>query len=118
MPRLNIIVLNRPDDSNPNLYRLALWADVPATRQSFYAVNTFVSAWKDATGTDNTNLKNGAVLETVVELTVPSGWTLAQVQSEAESRWQKYQTFVTNRNPWVRYGTTWDGTTWVNGGAS
>lgn len=120
MARLNIIVLER-DRENPNLYTYSLWADVPVARRPFYAVEwgaTRVSAWKDALAADNTNLQTGAVVEAVQTLQVPSGATLAQIQSFLQSRWTAYQNLVTTLNPWQRYGTTWDGTTWVNGGAS
>jgi hypothetical protein len=118
MPRLNIIILER-DRENPRLYTYALWADVPATRQPFYALAwgpTRVSAWKDALAADNTALQNGSVVEDVQTLQVPVGATLAQIQGFLQDRWTAYQTDITTTNPWQRYGTTWNGTTWVNGG--
>ena len=115
MPRLRVIVLERPE---PALYNVAFWADVPAARQAFYATPGKVSAWKDALSGDNTNLQNGSVVESVRQVRVPGGWTITQIESEVETQWTAYQASITNSNPWVRYGSTWDGATWVLTGAS
>lgn len=117
MPRLRVIVLDRP---YADVYRYVMWADVPAARQPFYARASAVSAWKDATGADNTALQNGSVVEKLDELKVPSGSTIGQAQAFLEARWTDYQAKVTAYNPWNRYGTTLsaDGTTWTNGGVS
>lgn len=109
MPRLNIIMLERtPDD-----VRVALWADVPAARQTFYANINAKSAWVGATTADNTALQNGSVSENVVVQRVPPGATLAQVQGFLQTQWQNYQTYINNFNPWNHYGSTWDGITWA-----
>lgn len=112
MPRLNIIIL---DQSNvqANDYRVAFWADVPAARQTYYAAASLTSAWRGATATDNSNLQTGLVTEVVMSIRLPQGTTLPQIQSALQAQWQQIQTFVSNNNPWIRYGSTWDGTTWV-----
>src|SRR3990167_11266269 len=81
MARLNIIILDRSDPTNPNVYRYVFWADVPSARQPFYAAlagPTAVSAWKDALAADNTALQNGSVVEKMDTIQVPSHATLAQ----------------------------------------
>lgn len=115
MPRLKIIILER---TAPETYRYALWADVPAARQPFYAIAqaAFTSQWKDATAGDTTNFRNGSVAEKVDTIQVPPGSTVAQVKTFLQARWAEWQAAVTARNDWPFYGTTWDGTTWVGGG--
>ncbi len=112
MPRLNIIILDKTTEDN-NTYRFAMWADVPVARQSHYANATTVSAWIGATAQDNTNLQSGTVVETVTTQRVPSAATLAQIEAFLQSQWSAYQAAVSANNPWVRYGSTWDGTTWT-----
>jgi hypothetical protein len=112
MPRLRVIFLaGTPDD--PNTWQAALWADVPGARQSFYAQpTTYISAWSGATAADNTNLQNGSVVEQVITQRVPPGTSISQIEAYLQSVWQNYQNSITNNNPWVHYGSTWDGTTW------
>jgi hypothetical protein len=112
MPRLRIIVLDQPD-GNPNSYNVVFWADVSAARQSFYANTAATSAWAGATATDIQALQNGSVVETVQPHQMPSGTTLAQIEAYLQGQWQNYQTKITNYNPWIHYGSTWDGTTWT-----
>jgi len=112
MPRLNIIVLAHAAD-DPNGFNVAFWADVPAARQTFYANPQAKSAWAQATTTDNQNLQSGAVVELVTEAHYVPGTPLAQIETELQGRWQTYQNNITNNNPWQRYGSTWDGTTWT-----
>src|SRR6516164_1423046 len=111
MPRLRVIFLaGTPDD--PNTWQAALWADVPAARQSFYANTGAKSAWSGATAADNTNLQNGSMSESVISLRVSPGTTISAVETELQGKWQTFQNDVTNSNPWAHYGSTWDGTTW------
>jgi hypothetical protein len=111
MPRLRVIFLaGTPDD--PNTWQAALWADVPAARQTFYANAGAKSVWSGATATDNQNLQNGSMVETVLTQRVPPGTSIAQIETYLENQWTNYQNAITNNNPWVHYGSTWDGTTW------
>jgi hypothetical protein len=112
MPRLRIIVLDQPG-GNTLSYNVAFWADVPAARQSYYANAAAVSAWKDALPADTTALQNGSVVEQVMPHQLPPGTTLAQIEAYLQTQWQNYQTQITNFNPWIHYGSTWDGTSWV-----
>jgi hypothetical protein len=112
MPRLNIIVLDQtPEDANT--YNFVLWADVPAARQTYYANPNAKSAWSGATTTDNTNLQTGLVAERVFAQRVQAGTTLAQIEAFMQTQWQNYQSYVNSYNPWIHYGSTWDGNTWT-----
>ncbi len=121
MARLRIIILDRPEPTNTNVYRYVLWADVPTARQPFYSAlagPTAISAWKDALTADNTALQNGSVVEMVDTIQVPSAATLAEIRVFLQGRWTDFQADVTARNPWQRFGTNWDGTAWVAGGVA
>ena len=96
-------------DQSPQFYRCVFWADVPASRQVFYAAPTATSAWKDATPADVSALQSGAVVERVVILGVdPANVTLAKIQAAALAAWQSYQNEITAANPWARYGSICD----------
>jgi hypothetical protein len=112
MPRLNVIVLDQTP-TDPNTYRVVFWADVPMARQTYYANAAATSAWKDATAADNQALQNGSVVENTQTWRVTAGSTLAQIEAHLQTQWQAYQTYITNFNPWIHYGSTWDGTTWI-----
>jgi len=116
MPRFNVIVLDQTAD-DPNTYRFVMWADVPAARQSRYAFTSTstgnVSAWTGASTSDNDSLKSGAVTERLLTQRVTPGTSLAAIEAFLQTQWTAYQATVTSYNPWQRYGSTWDGTTWV-----
>lgn len=113
--RVKIIILEKLGGNQA--FKVALWVDVPATRQAFYANAGKVSAWKDAQAGDTTALQNGGVAE-FVHTYQGDGVTLGQAQAALQAIWQGYQDKVTSDNPWLRYGTTWDGTSWAVGGVS
>lgn len=113
--RLKIIVLEKLGGNQA--FRVAIWVDVPSARQAFYASAGKVSAWKDAQAGDNTALANGSVAE-FLHTYQGDGVNLAQAQAAMQIIWQGYQDKVNNDNPWLRYGTNWDGTTWTAGGVS
>ena len=118
MPRLRIILLDK-DRNDPHVYNFLLWADVPVARQARYAQPAGTrSIWTGATTTDNANLVNGVVVERAETVKVQEGITLLQAQTLLQQAWTEYQAKITTTNPWSRYGTTWDGTTWVAGGVS
>jgi hypothetical protein len=108
MPRLNVIVLDRPGD-DPNTYNYVFWADVPAARQVRYASSTIVSAWTAASSADNANLQSGAVVEQTGVVRHSSGTPLATVEQTLQQDWQAYQAQINTYNPWQRYGSFWDG---------
>jgi hypothetical protein len=112
MPRLNVVILDQ-DPSDPNTYNFLMWADVPAARQSFYARPGAVSAWNGAIATDNTALQNGSMVEKITSQRIPANSTLVQIENFLQQQWSAFQASINSNNPWVRYGSTWDGTTWV-----
>ena len=115
--RFRVIVLDRLSPGQIML-NFAMWADVPASRQAFYANASKTSAWKDANASDLLALQNGSVLERVETLTMDAAATNANVRASLQSRWTAFQNEITSADPrWSFYGTTWDGTTWVVGGA-
>lgn len=114
MPAKNIIILEKNDSG----YRVAFWADVPATRQSFYANPIKRSLWGGASTEENAAIAAGTVTESAEQINVPAGATIPQMQAFLESRWTAFQSYITSYNPWLRYGTFWNGTTWTAGGVS
>lgn len=116
MARKIIIMEKLTDSVAVNHYRYALWANVPAARQSFYANATFVSAviGTNAPTTAELNaLQGGSVVETVQDSSWDQSVPIATVQNDLTTAFNAYQALITAYNPWVRYGTTWDGTTWT-----
>ena len=112
MPRLRIIILEQ-DRNDANQYRYALWADVPLARQPFYANASAVSAWRDALTSDTTNLQSGAVAEKVSVLKIAPGSTVAQIEAFLQQTWTLYAAEIAAANPWVVYGSNWDGAVWT-----
>ena len=115
--RFKIIILERLSPSQVSV-RFAMWADVPAARQAFYADANKKSAWTGANASDLTALQNGSVLERVETLTMDSAATVPNIKASLQSRYTIFQDEVTNTDKAYQfYGTTWDGTTWVAAGA-
>jgi hypothetical protein len=107
-----VIVLDQ-DPDNSNLYNVLLWVDVPTARQRYYANPNAASAWKDALATDVQLLQTGAVLEQTSAENFPSGTTMNQVMQYLQARWQNFQNQINAVNPWLHYGSNWDGTNWT-----
>ena len=99
-------------------YRYCLWADVPATRQSYYVNANFASKFKNIGDLEKLDLQNGKVSEFSDIIVVSPKITLPEIQSALIKKWQEFQDFVNSNNPWIRYGTFYDGTTWTVGGVS
>lgn len=118
MARKIIILESNPPGQGDIQFRFAMWADVPAARQSRYADATFASAVAGATAGEITALQTGAVVETVREARWPAGTTIPNIQAALVTEFNAYQARVTASNPWQRYGTSWDGSIWtaVNNG--
>jgi hypothetical protein len=93
-----------------------MWADVPSQRQKFYANATFVSVYIDVSAPDLTSLRSGALVERVVEEQLDG--TNAAIRAVLQTRLSDFQTEITNLNSWTKYGSTWDGTSWVAAGAA
>lgn len=114
-----IIILEQVKrDGGPIELRYALWAAVPAARQTFYANAGFETAFKNASAQEITDLRNGAVTEKVATGSWPAGTTNAAIRTALEAIWAAFNTEVQNFNPWNRYGSFWDGTNWTGAGVS
>lgn len=125
MPAKRVIILDRLLDAETQAgegtsqqWRYMLWADVPLARQPFYAKPGITSEWKDASAADLTALQTGQVVERVATALIPRVATLPQVRTALETEWQIFQDRITAMNPWLRYGTFWDGATWTAGGVT
>ena len=118
--RFHIIILdqNTTEPATRPTYRVAYWADVPTVRQPFYANAAAKSAWTGALAADTAQLVSGAVVEMVVCYSPEASKTLAQMQADVQAIYAAYQAKITPANSWARYGTTWDGVTWVAGGVA
>ena len=114
MARLKIIVLEKYGDK----LHFALWADVPVARQAFYADAAKVSAWKDAEAADNAALQNGSVVERVASYPFEAGAGVPRIKAQLEAMAVKFQAEIDAYNPWNRYGTTFNGASWANGGVA
>lgn len=114
MARFRVIILEKRGDK----LHYAMWADVPAARQPFYADASKVSVWKDALPADNAALQSGAVTERIASTDFEAGAGPARIKQELETLAGRFQAEVNAYNPWSRYGTAWDGATWTNGGVA
>ena len=115
MPSKRVIILDRLEGGQR--FRYALWADVPVTRQSYYAQAGKKSMWTAATALENTAIELGQVAERVE--TISRAGTLVDIQAELQGAWQTFQDEITAANPWRRYGTYLsDQGAWVAGGVA
>lgn len=107
-----IIILETTDKGR---LRAAFWLAVPAARQRFYADRT--TAYKDASAPELSAFQSGAVTEQVAVFTI-AGMTNGQIRTLLQDEFARRQAAVNAYNPWARFGTSWDGTTWTNGGVA
>jgi hypothetical protein len=112
-----IIILEKLDAGGMH-FRIALWASVPSARQTFYANASFKSAYSGASTQETSDLQAGVVTERVIDVQWPTGTALAKIQSDLIAAWTLFNNDVQNLNPWQRYGTSWDGTSWSAGGVA
>ena len=123
-----IIILDRVGEPSDVAYRVAFWLTVPSTRWAFYVkpegINPdgtrilFKSQYKDATEIENQDLRDGKVEEYIETCYKPAGAALAQVAAFLESEYTKFQNQMNSFNPYVQYGTYWDGASWTHGGVA
>jgi hypothetical protein len=110
-----VIVL---EQNQANTFRYVLRATVPATRQSFYALRqaTAVSAYQDTDAptqaSDQTALRAGQITEQVGEFST-NGRTLTQIEADLVTQQTAFQAQINTANPWVRYGSYYDGAAWT-----
>lgn len=105
-----IIIL---EQVSPSDFNACFWLAVPVARQPFYANASFVSAFRDATVEEIAALRSGAVTEIVERINRPFGQTQNQLAAHLVVRHGQLQAQITTNNPWNRYGTSHDGTTWT-----
>lgn len=113
-----IIILERINEPSDMAFRYVLWAEVPITRQAFYADPEATSAYKEATAEELAAIRSGAVREHCDSATYPKDMPLAQILTDLERQWQIFQNQVSSYNPWLRYGSYWDGDSWTQKGVS
>ena len=97
--------------------RAAFWLSVPVARQPFYADAGKKSEYKSASAGELSAITSGAIVEQVGEFVV-CGMTNAQIRTMLQAEFTARQNAVNAYNPWTRYGTLWDGTTWTAGGVA
>lgn len=108
-----IIILDRtglPSDQN---YRVAFWLDVPVARRPFYANASAVSQVRDATQAEIDAIRAGSIVEEIIEVPAVAGVGQAGLLAAMVNRYTLRQTEFTARNPWARYGSYWNGTSWT-----
>ena len=108
-----IIILERLNIPSDQDYRVAFWLDVPVARRPFYANAAATSAVKDATQAEIDAIKAGAVVEETMVVPARASATQAVLLAALVTRYNARQAEITARNPWARYGSFWDGTSWT-----
>lgn len=111
-----IIVLGKADDvgATNRGFRVALWLVPPVSRRPYWlSVAPAKSAFVNATTEENTAIAAGELVEQVTTLTADKDLNMAEFQAVAEKAWNDANTKIQAFNPWQRYGTKWDGTTWT-----
>lgn len=111
-----IIILERLNEPSDQDFRYLCWCDVPQGRESLYANEKKESVFKDATADETAALQEGRVVEFVDVLSNPAGATRAQIKAKLQAKFAEFQARVTNYNPGKFYGSSWDGSTWTDGG--
>ena len=111
-----IIILERLGTLNDCNY--CFWLTVPATRQAFYANPDAMSSYKNASTQELQDIKDGKVKEVTGYKTYEASTTIAQVKADLISKYNDAQSEIDNYNPWIKYGSYWDGTSWTVGGVS
>lgn len=107
-----IIILDRQNLPSDQDYRVVFWLDVPLARQPYYQNVAATSHVVGATQAELDAIKSGAVVERVEIISIRANATLGQIQAGLAARHGGLQAELTSRNPWARYGSSWDGTNW------
>lgn len=113
-----IIILERQNEPSDQDFKYVLWVAVPAGRESFYANPEAVSAYKGATAQEIQDIRDGKIIEKCGTISRPSSDTFSSVKNALEKIWNNFQSEVNAKRPFNKYGTFWDGTTWIDGGTS
>lgn len=94
-------------------YSVAFWLVPPVSRQPFYANAAATSQVIGALAAEVTAIQAGQVVEQIVPVSYSSGTAIAAITADLAARYNAAQALLTANNPWNRYGTSWDGTTWT-----
>ncbi len=119
----HIIILDRTGEPSDLSFSCLFWLSVPAGREKFYTIHEtpalpFSSRYQDATAEEIAALKAGTVIEMTENIVMPAGTPLTTIQARVIVRYNELQNALNSRNPFVRYGTSWDGASWTVGGVS
>lgn len=125
MPDKRIIILGRSEEGDPRGGQQAAWAapsfsyllraDVPMAHQKHHVDPEAASAYVDITPQELAEIRAGKVVERVGDTSISPGYTMAEMQSDLEEIWQRFQDEVTRGDDWKHYGTSWDGSSWLLG---
>lgn len=107
-----IIILDRVNLPSDQDYRVAFWLSVPVSRRTFYADATKASVVIGAAAQEVSAIQSGAVVEVIETLSQTEKLPVGQVMAALEKRHAELQPALTDRNPWQRYGSSWDGSAW------
>ncbi len=113
-----IIILERVDEPSDNSFNVAFWLTIPAARIAAYANATATSQFKQVSAPELAAIQAGQIVEVVEKASFIAGTGIPAIQAALIARFNTLQAAATSRNPWVRYGTTWDGSAWVAGGTA
>lgn len=113
-----IIVLERLDEPSDLNFNVAFWLVVPGTRTAFYADATKTSLYKDISAQELSDLRAGLFTEKVQKVSYLSGQPLAFIRNDLQVKFTNLQNELNNQNPFVRYGTYFDGNSWTTGGVA
>lgn len=108
-----IIILDRVNLPSDQDFRVVFWLDVPASRQAFYAKADATSEFVGATPEELAALRSGAVVERVLVVPATAGTGQSSLLAALVNRYNAMQAEFTARNPWARYGSSWDGSAWT-----
>jgi hypothetical protein len=108
-----IIILDQPGLPSDLRYNVCFWLTVPAARQQFNADATFKSRVIGLSAGELTALQAGQVLERVEEFSFAVGTGFPAISNALVTRFTTLQQAVNNQNPWNRYGSFYDGTSWT-----
>lgn len=99
-------------------FRCAFWLDVPAARQPYYANQSLASEYKDATGQEVSDIRDGKIIERVSTFNFSANAVVQVILDKLVEEYISLQSSITNFNPYQFYGYHHDGNSWVSGGVA
>lgn len=105
-----IVILERV---TKRAYRVVFRTTTPVALQSYYADPAKTALWPDAPAADTTSLQDGSEHEASDHITIEPGATQPEIAALLEATWADFNARVQAYNPWPKYGTRWDGTSWT-----